>query len=106
MGKGWLPDLGRDLPKGREGYDKIEEFNYKPWYERRDEAENLVRESGEGGHTVDGYYYLKEGDDIKWGDECQAINELDWITVKRNIIGKIANSPLYISNNAYRRKVK
>jgi hypothetical protein len=52
------------------------------------------------------YYYLKEGDIIKEGDEVEMSEGLNapvkW--VKTKCVGQKAPSPLYISHRKYRRK--
>jgi len=55
------------------------------------------------------YYYLKEGDIIKEGDEVDGCNDgwrdsAEWETAKHRI-GKPAPSPLYPAHSKYRRKI-
>lgn len=53
------------------------------------------------------YYYLKEGDIIKEGDEVEMSEGLnapvEW--VKTKCVGQKAPSPLYVSHRKYRRLI-
>ena len=56
----------------------------------------------------DGYYYLKEGDIIREGDEVDICNDGyrdDPKWVKTGCAGEKAPNPNYISHRQYRRKL-
>jgi len=57
---------------------------------------------------MENYYYLKKGEEIKEGDECEVSNynakELEWVKAKQNVdIGTKAPDPQYSCHRMYRR---